>query len=171
MSHPDGEVSKNPPRVFHPRQPPPPTPTRKRATDPGKTKGAEENAYKFKTRLAGVGKESREPLKLSPISPLEPGTVAEGPRFQDFFKLCTPAALRRDSLQGAWVHTHTSLLTHGPAVRAPQTSGGGLILNCLRCPFFPQGYCVKSRDVQSRGCSSKGQVTQAPSSSGYAHPC
>ena len=66
-----------------------------------------------------MGKESREPLKLSPICPLEPGTVAEGPRVQDFFKLCTPAALRRDSLQGAWVHTHTSLLTRGPAVRAP----------------------------------------------------
>ena len=69
------------------------------------------------------------------------------------------------------MHTHTSLLTRGPAVRAPQTSGGGLILSCLRCPFFPQGYCVKSRDAQSRGCSSKGQVTQAPSPSGYAHPC
>lgn len=101
--------------------------------------------------MAGVGKESREPLKLSPISLLEPGTAAEGPRVQDFFERCTPAALRRDSLQGAWVHTHTSLLTCGPAVRAPQTSGGGLILNCLLCPFFPQGYCVKSRDVQSRG--------------------
>lgn len=98
-----------------------------------------------------MGKESREPLKLSPISLLEPGTAAEGPRVQDFFERCTPAALRRDSLQGAWVHTHTSLLTCGPAVRAPQTSGGGLILNCLLCPFFPQGYCVKSRDVQSRG--------------------
>lgn len=117
-----------------------------------------------------MGKESREPLKLSPISLLEPGTAAEGPRVQDFFERCTLAALRRDSLQGAWVHTHTSLLLMcGPAVRAPQASGGGLILNCLLCPFFPQGYCVKSRDAQSRGCSSKGQGPQAPSPSLSTH--
>ena len=115
-----------------------------------------------------MGKESREPLKLSPISLLEPRTVAEGPRVQDFFERCTLAALRRDSRQGAWVHTHTSLLLMcGPAVRAPQTSGGGLILNCLLCPFFPQGYCVKSREMRrAGGVHPRDKGPRRP-----AHPC
>lgn len=65
---------------------------RKRATDPGKMKSDEGDAYKFKARLAGLGKGSRE----APISLIELGTAAQGSRAQDLPKLWAPAALGGD---------------------------------------------------------------------------
>ena len=99
-SHPDGEVRKNPPSAFHPRHRPQPPPRRGPLTLKKQRvmKKMLINSKQVGRHGKGV-KGTSEALSL--ISLLEPGTAAEGPRVQDFFEHCTPAALRRDSLQGA----------------------------------------------------------------------
>lgn len=67
-------------------------------------------------------------------------------------------------------HSHFSLINVRTSRQAPKPVGVDSILNCLLCPFFPQGYCVKSRDAQSRGAHPRDKGPRhSPSLSTHAH--
>lgn len=81
---------------------------------------------------------------------------------------CTLAALRRIPYRSLGAHSHFSLINvRTESARSLQTSGGGLILNCLPCPFFPSRIlCEEQR------CTEQGVLIQGTSGPRRpAHPC
>lgn len=115
-SHPDGEVRKNPPSAFHPRQEG--SLLRERATGPGKRESGKEHTHKLRAGWGGVGKGPREALTPSCFPH---GTRKGGTQHTGF-----PQALGNRSPQRGPSTSIDFSLRHGPAVRAPKSSGGGV---------------------------------------------
>lgn len=139
-------MTKTPPSAFHPRQEG--MFLREGDTDPGKGESGREHIHGLRAGGRGVGK---EPRKLLTTSCFPHGTRNDGTQHIGFPQGLGTTALGTDLPRGVPALTGTSLLKHGPAVRAPKSSGGRgeliFVLYCLTMSLFPQGCCVQSGEV------------------------
>lgn len=147
-SHPGGEVTKTPPSAFHPRQ-------REKACSLGRGpqtqgKGRVVGNTLMDSEQGGEVWE-RSQGKLLTTSCFPHGTRNDGTQHIGFPQSLGTTALGTDLPRGVPALTGTSFLKHGPAVRAPKSSGGRgeliFVLYCLTMSLFPQGCCVQSGEV------------------------